>query len=79
MDYKLVWTYIVYNKDSNIEEICQAIFKQINAQLKCGYTPYGKPILFKFWGRIHAMQVMIRYDEGDIIDGIQGVKERKNS
>ena len=75
MDYKLVWTYIVYNKDSNIEEIRQAIFKQINAPLKCGYIPYGKPILFEFWGRIHAMQAMIRYDEEDIIGGIQVVKE----
>lgn len=54
-----MWTYIVYNKDSNIEEIRQAIFKQINAPLKCGYIPYGKPILFRVWGRIHAMQAMI--------------------
>lgn len=75
MDYKLVWTYIVYNEDSNIEEIRQAIFKQINAPLKCGYIPYGKPILFEIWGRIHAMQAMVRYDEEDIIGGIQVVKE----
>lgn len=71
MEYKIVSAH-----NYGVDSVGDSISRQVNTLIQYGYIPYGNIVLTGANGSVHAMQAMVRYDEEDIIDGIQGVKER---